>query len=507
MGGDGGKICPVIKASKALPFVNCRMLPTTVRSFNRKDTQLAIEIEEHELERLQAVAARSELLDESCGLGLWQALLHEGDAMHPKSIWTWSPEFRRLIGYHSEVDFPDKVESWSDKLHPDDVEPTFAAFGAHLEDRTGRARYNVTYRLKTRDGSYRWFRATGGCQHMPNGQIRACGSLSDVHEEILLREKTAREAEADDQAVMVMADALVRLAGGDLTSGVSADLPEKFERLKAGFNESIGQLRELMGMAKTTLVELGHGSDSMRRDAGALSSRSAEQASSLEETSAAVVEITSTVQQTADMAQKSAESADESRTRAEGCATIVQETVEAMQEIEKSSGQIGSIIGTIEDIAFQTNMLALNAAVEAARAGDAGRGFAVVAAEVRNLAQRSADSVRDITDLVMASKSHVANGVSLVKKTGSSVNEIATETSGIADAVQSISLAAQEQSVALTEIERAISQLDQLTQKNSLMSRNNQTAADELSATLERMQTLFRRFQLPDDVGAAIAAQ
>lgn len=468
---------------------------------------MTIEIEEHELKRLQAIAARSDLLDDACGIGLWQAILHEGDAMHPESIWSWSPEFRRLIGYESEAEFPNLVESWSDKLHPDDVEPTFAAFAAHLDDKTGRARYDVTYRLKNRDGSYRWYRATGGCRHLPDGAIQTCGSLSDVHEAVTLRDSTTEQAKMDDRAVEVMADALTRLANGDLTTGVDADLPEKFARLKTGFNETIAQLRDLMSMAKSTLIELGQGGEAMRHDASSLSSRSVEQASSIEETSAAVVEITSTVQQTAEMAQRSADSAQGSRTRAEDCATIVQETVAAIQEIERSSGKIGSIIGTIEDIAFQTNMLALNAAVEAARAGDAGLGFAVVAAEVRNLAQRSADSVRDITDLVMASKAHVANGVSLVQKTGSSVNEIAQEATGIADAIQSISLAAQEQSVALGEIERAISQLDQLTQKNAVMSQNNQDAADGLSEMLDQMDALFQQFSLPDGAARAFAAQ
>ena len=145
---------------------------------------------------------RSDILDDACGIGLWEAVLHNGDALHEKSKWTWSPEFRRLIGYESESDYPDVVQSWSDRLHPDDVEPTFAAFGGHLTDKSGKARYNVVYRLKVRDGSYRWFRATGGCRHASDGHtIRACGSLTDIHEQKTAEINAANETAADQAAI------------------------------------------------------------------------------------------------------------------------------------------------------------------------------------------------------------------------------------------------------------------------------------------------------------------
>lgn len=467
---------------------------------------MTVEIDEKELEQLQKIAARSELLDEACGIGLWQAILVDRDAMHPDSQWNWSPEFRRLLGYSSEQDFPEVVQSWSDKLHPDDVEATFAAFAGHLEDRTGRARYDVKYRLKMRTGEYRWFRATGGCKYMPDGQVRACGSLYDIHENEVLHHQIEQEAQEDALALDMVAESLGRLANGDLTVEMSGELPAKMSRLKEDFNASVSQLRNMIVMVKQSLTELNSAAESMRADSGSLSSRSADQASSLEETSAAVVEITSTVQQTADLAQKSATSAQGSRDKAVGCGQVVQESISKMSEIETSSGKIGSIIGTIEDIAFQTNMLALNAAVEAARAGDAGRGFAVVAAEVRSLAQRSSDSVREITDLVTAAKNHVAEGVTLVRKTGDAVEEISVEASSIADAVQSISVAASEQSTALTEIERAISQLDQLTQKNALMSQQNENTAEDLTGTLGRINQIVSRFRTPEAHNGVTAA-
>jgi len=120
------------------------------------------------------------LLSRYAGVGLWDALLHDGDPMHAKSRWRWSEEFRRLIGFdHGDTSgFPDVVGSWADRLHPEDAQPTFQAFGACLNDRTGRTGYDVTYRLKMKDGAYRWFRAIGGVARDAGGRAeRACGAL------------------------------------------------------------------------------------------------------------------------------------------------------------------------------------------------------------------------------------------------------------------------------------------------------------------------------------------
>src|SRR5260221_14546462 len=102
---------------------------------NKKDSFANVQAELDELKE------RVRVLDNHAGVGLWQAVLHQGDAMHAQSRWTWSPEFRRLVGFHSEQEFPDLATSWSDRLHPEDVEPTFAKFGAHLSDRSGRTPY------------------------------------------------------------------------------------------------------------------------------------------------------------------------------------------------------------------------------------------------------------------------------------------------------------------------------------------------------------------------------
>ncbi len=119
-------------------------------------------------------------LSSCCGVGLWDALLHDGDAMHAKTRWTWSGEFRRLLGFDSEAEFPNAVQSWSPRLHPDDLGPTLRAFNATCATGVG---FDVTYRLRVRAGTYRWFRATGGAILDDNGRARrACGSLTDIHD-------------------------------------------------------------------------------------------------------------------------------------------------------------------------------------------------------------------------------------------------------------------------------------------------------------------------------------
>ncbi len=335
-------------------------------------------------ENFDAVKERSNLLDEACGIGLWEAVLHEGDALHAKSIWTWSAEFRRLVGYTDVQSFPNVVQSWSDKLHPDDVAPTFAAFAAHLEDKTGKSRYSVNYRLKIFDGSYQWFRATGGCAHQADGKtIRACGSLTNVNDEILLRERMEREAESDRITVGALAEALSQLANGNLTHRITAEFAAKTAGLRTDFNETADKLQETLNAVSVAASSILSGSKEISTGSDELSRRTEQQAASLEETAAALDEITVNVANSSKRTEEARSVAVQANTSAAQSEKVVANAVDAMHKIERSSNEISNIIGVIDEIAFQTNLLALNAGVEAARAGEAGKGFAVVAQEVR----------------------------------------------------------------------------------------------------------------------------
>jgi methyl-accepting chemotaxis protein len=169
-----------------------------------------------------------------------------------------------------------------------------------------------------------------------------------------------------------------------------------------------------------------------------------------------------------------------------------------MEDIHHASSRIGDIIGTIDGIAFQTNILALNAAVEAARAGEAGRGFAVVAQEVRALAGRSADSAREIKTLIGASVEKVASGASIVREAGSTIEEIVTNATQVNQLLADIATGAREQSAGVNQIGLAVTDLDRMTQQNAAMVEETAAAANAMQDQARSLQVDVARFKLPD---------
>jgi methyl-accepting chemotaxis protein len=167
-----------------------------------------------------------------------------------------------------------------------------------------------------------------------------------------------------------------------------------------------------------------------------------------------------------------------------------------MGEINTSSKRIGDIIGTIDGIAFQTNILALNAAVEAARAGEQGRGFAVVASEVRSLAQRSADAAREIKALIGASVDKVESGAKLVADAGSTMGEIVASVQRVSDIIGQVVAASSEQSQGIGQVNGAVVQLDRMTQQNAALVEQSASAAESLRDQGARLTELVAAFNV-----------
>ena len=211
-----------------------------------------------------------------------------------------------------------------------------------------------------------------------------------------------------------------------------------------------------------------------------LSQRTEHQASSVQETTASTRYLRDTVTQTANNAQQANQLAVSASDVAVRAGTAVARVVETMKGIDESSRQIADITGVIDGIAFQTNILALNAAVEAARAGEQGRGFAVVAAEVRTLAQRSAQAAREIKTLISTSVERVATGTRMVDEAGSAMQETVTSIKRVTDVVSEISAASEEQGSGVAELGQAIEQIDTVTQQNAALVEQSAAAAESL---------------------------
>ncbi|MHB8285354.1 MAG: methyl-accepting chemotaxis protein [Caulobacteraceae bacterium] len=306
----------------------------------------------------------------------------------------------------------------------------------------------------------------------------------------------ANAAQQQAKVVQSLAEGLGRLSDGDLVYRLSDRFASEYEQLRSDFNTAMEKLQEAMTAVSSSTAAIHSGAGEISSASDDLSRRTEQQAASLEETAAALDEITATVRKTAEGSLHARAVVGSAKEDAERSGGVVRDAVAAMMAIEQSSGEIGQIIGVIDEIAFQTNLLALNAGVEAARAGDAGRGFAVVASEVRALAQRSADAAKEIKTLISASGRQVEAGVQLVGQTGVALQRIVTQVAEINGIVTDIAASAQEQSTALLQVNTAVNQMDQVTQQNAAMVEQATAAGHSLSQESEVLARLVGRFEV-----------
>ena len=316
-------------------------------------------------------------------------------------------------------------------------------------------------------------------------------------EEERRRAEAAKAELAKEQARVVesLADGLEKLSKGQLTFRLNQAFAAEYEKLRLDFNAAMETLQETMTVIGGATLGIRSGANEITQASDDLSGRTEQQAASLEETAAALDEITATVRRTAEGAETARHVVATAKQDAEHSGGVVRNAIAAMAEIEKSSSEIGNIIGVIDEIAFQTNLLALNAGVEAARAGDAGRGFAVVASEVRALAQRSAEAAKQIKTLISTSGAQVSEGVTLVGQTGEALTRIVTQVSEINSVVAEIAASAQEQATGLHQVNTAVNQMDQVTQQNAAMVEESTAASHSLAREAQELQALMARFE------------
>lgn len=228
----------------------------------------------------------------------------------------------------------------------------------------------------------------------------------------------------------------------------------------------------------------------------ALSSRTEEQAASIQETSASMEQLASTVKANADHAVQARELASVASAKAREGDRAATDAVRRMQSLAERSAQIREITSVIEGISFQTNLLALNAAVEAARAGAQGRGFAVVAQEVRGLAERSSRAAKEIAALIRDVTTEVDSSGAAVKVAGETIVELLGSVTGVTELVDAIANASREQSAGINQISGAVSLMDRMTQQNSALVQDSLNAANALETQAQQLRQSVQTFRI-----------
>lgn len=262
----------------------------------------------------------------------------------------------------------------------------------------------------------------------------------------------------------------------------------------------ISSLSDTLSQIQVSSDQVSSGSDQVSSGAQALSQGTTEQASSVQELAATISEISQQVKENAENAERARQKVNYVGGEISDSNNQMQRMIGAMEQISESSKEIGKVIKTIEDIAFQTNILALNAAVEAARAGAAGKGFAVVADEVRNLATKSSEAAKGTTALIEDSIRAVESGTKLADETAKSLLSVVEGAQDVTDTVDKIAEASGEQAQSIGQVTEGIDQISAVVQTNSATAEESAAASEELSGQAQILKDLVQRFKLKSSV-------
>ncbi len=380
---------------------------------------------------------RFDLVSKSSSEGLWDMTYPANGELLPETPFWWSDQFRQLLGYTDVKDFPNILDSWASRLHIDEKDKTFAAFAAHLGDKTGRTGYDIEYRCKLKSGEYRWFRAKGYTSRDKLGNpLRVAGSLKDIHDEKELEKQI---------------DSLV-----NRFTTQTFDIAEKTATVS-------GSIQTL----STTTVKMN----------------------------ASIDELNKTIHSIAMNAKNTDGVAQSAQQEAELGAKSMEKAAEAMVLISKSSDDISEIVKVIGEIANQTNLLAFNAAIEAARAGEHGLGFSVVADEVRKLAEKSAQATREISKLITESGRRIDQGSEISRVAGDAFTKILTTVKRTTQAIAEVATAAEEQLSAAKDISLSVQQVSNQAEKSHQATQEIVNATKSLNQGADELNKAYALFK------------
>mgnify|MGYP000942752480 CR=1 FL=1 len=308
-------------------------------------------------------------------------------------------------------------------------------------------------------------------------------------------------------AIQELITAIDHLASRDLSYHQTFEWTGEWAQLGSALTRIREALTDLFIGVREATDQTASGADQVASGSQALAQGATEQASSIEELSATVTEISGHIKKNAANAEEANRASDEEEKKLEDANAEMAQMVGAMDNIRETSKQIGNIIKTIDDIAFQTNILALNAAVEAARAGAAGKGFAVVADEVRNLASKSAEAAKDTTALIENAIKAVGNGSKVADSTEKILTEVMQAASRAKGLIDEIAKASERQATSIGQITQGVQQISAVVQTNSATAEQSAAASEELAAQAKALKGMLGTIKLDErKAGKAKAA-
>ncbi|MDR2535233.1 MAG: methyl-accepting chemotaxis protein [Treponema sp.] len=354
--------------------------------------------------RKQYEILKYNLANKALKTGLWDMEVVSGDPVNPDNTFVWSDELRRMLGFTNEKDFPNKLNSWSDRLHPEDKDRTINAFISHLSDRTGKTPYNLENRLRMKTGEYRYFHALGDTVRDKSGApLRVAGLLMDIDEDKKREEQTKQVVENIKQATSVI-----------------DEINSLVHTLDAGIDSNTASVHESSALTEKIVTNLKQTSEISKRE---------------HESIKALIENASRGQES------------------------MRGTIQSIQDISQLVDGISQAIAIISGIAANTNLLSMNAAIEAAHAGDAGKGFAVVAGEIRRLS----DTTRENSITISRTLKNIIGGIGVATKqsgdTDVRISEISNEIDRFAQTMTDLINTFNELAVESSEIINAFNKL------------------------------------------------
>lgn len=362
-----------------------------------------------------------------------------------------------------------------------------SVMGILLAQLFARRLSNVTagYILKVTDGLHKL--AEGDLDYFVNDPKADQDSQDEtmkMREAFMKLLNNTREKVRDEQ----------QAAAGDLTTWIHIN-GEK-DQLGNAMLKMVMNTHRVVKSIVAAADKVAMGAETLSYTSMQLAQGTTEEASTIQQLSASLDEVASQTSINAGNAEKADEFAQNARTAAEKGDGQMKAMLEAMETIARTSGAISNIVKTIDDIAFQTNILALNASVEAARAGQHGKGFAVVANEVRTLAGRTAEAVKETTELITDSGQKVQAGMKIAQDTAQALNEIVSSVQRSATAVDAIAASSKEQAANIDQIRLGIQQISEVVQTGAASAEESAAAIEDLAKQAAKMKKASGAFIL-----------